>query len=804
MTGYGPPGPWGPGGSYPLLVPAFEEHDVDGGTIVAQADAVVAKAGDIENFNADLTTQHNHAESGVAGILTDILSGADDPTKNVGRQLIQKLVAGGGAIRAFGDDVTTFGYLVDRLNTQLRSVETREEQQEKRSALSGQYQAGVETLETAAGTAKSRLENPLDTQTIKDLYAAGALPSTTASIFGLQPSDLPDPTKLPTDIEAMSVSERADYVLDREDIDEALLGLILANTAVSNQVGRRISAEAQGVTKDTSPEDLRRVTDLMNRFVDNPSVAVAFVRDMPADRLVQLISLGAEMSFGSAQQGGYDFSTALRDTFRAGEGELSDQETRAYARDLVGYFRSVYIDHDQDGSGNGNDPVSLSFLLRDSDLSTSFLDTMGDELEHFEQSLDRTDAWRTMSATHLGGSGLFGEDAHESAFDPFSSYMTALGRNEEAALQFFTAGGENPHDTEAGDRQEYFIERRKWGHDDFNGLLSALDAATTGDSNLADPDSRRDAAALTAAAVEMLANRTEDGDRSDGEKFAPGDLGGPGARHLANIFGNYMAAVDYYNMNPSNGEGSTAALYRVDGSRLEDMPVLDIEDVKKLLQAGLANEDGFSAFRSAVSAYQDANLGSLVREHHGSADFEEIFSKATNADARLEGLFLDLVGEQEIADGKSKDEQREAWVDLGEDAVGLIPVGSIPVAGPVAGFITDQAVGAGADALRDSLMHYESDARNTANDMASTALWSRTNSITSQLYDLGVITPEQVQQRDPALYERYFGEGRFPTAEQIGGDQGLQNLVSALAADTVDMNEYRQNYENAFRDYFEE
>ena len=52
------------GGASSLLIAGFERHDVSPGTITLQADAVAAPAGDVENFNADLTKKHNTAREG--------------------------------------------------------------------------------------------------------------------------------------------------------------------------------------------------------------------------------------------------------------------------------------------------------------------------------------------------------------------------------------------------------------------------------------------------------------------------------------------------------------------------------------------------------------------------------------------------------------------------------------------------------------------------------------------------------------------------------------------------------------------
>ena len=83
------------------------------------------------------------------------------------------------------------------------------------------------------------------------------------------------------------------------------------------------------------------------------------------------------------------------------------------------------------------------------------------------------------------------------AFDPLASYMSALGNNPTAAHSFFTGGGE--------ERVRYWVEKRHWGHDNFDGLLAALDAAITMGDNAGQPSSAR----LASSMVEYLANRTQ-------------------------------------------------------------------------------------------------------------------------------------------------------------------------------------------------------------------------------------------------------------------------------------------------------
>ncbi|MFC6149447.1 MULTISPECIES: hypothetical protein [Mumia] len=211
------------GGGSSLLIDGFLRHDVAPGTLTDQADAVLAPAGDVENFDADLTRQHNTARDGVAGVLADAMSGADTATKNKARALVQGIVVAAGAIRHFATAVQTFNETIDSLNGQIRAERTKEDQQAKKSALAYQHAYAVQALESAARTAKQQLSDPLDPDHVKALYEAGALPSIAAGIF----SNLIDLTKvslrtLPFDLTAMTAAQREQYLKDHPEVAVAV------------------------------------------------------------------------------------------------------------------------------------------------------------------------------------------------------------------------------------------------------------------------------------------------------------------------------------------------------------------------------------------------------------------------------------------------------------------------------------------------------------------------------------------------------------------------------------------------------
>ncbi len=274
------------GGSSPTLqIDGFPRHDVSPATLTAQAEAVAKPAGDVENFNADLSRQHNTAKDGVAGVLADAMKDADTPTKNKARALIQGIIVASGAIRDFAAAVETFNQAIDRLNSQIRAEPTKEKQPAKMAALGFPYPYVVQALELAARTAKQRLSDPLDPDHVKALYAAGALPSFAAAIY----SNIVDLTKvslrtMPFDLAAMTPAERAAFLKGHPDVAVAVMELTLRNEGLltgpppdgyyrewlANAARRGVSVDTIvdiARTHDIRPDDFA-VFDGMERLTD--------------------------------------------------------------------------------------------------------------------------------------------------------------------------------------------------------------------------------------------------------------------------------------------------------------------------------------------------------------------------------------------------------------------------------------------------------------------------------------------------------------------------------------------------------
>lgn len=140
-----------------------------------------------------------------------------------------------------------------------------------------------------------------------------------------------------------------------------------------------------------------------------------------------------------------------------------------------------------DDEWENNDGAALALLLENGTYSTSFLDTVSEAVYNEEIDSDPSDpVWGPRGEIR----GLNGDDV----FDPMASVMSALGRNPEAAQNFFNGGGtidEAVHedditytyDPPVSSRLQYLLQERTWADssDNSNGgyLGEALEAATT-------------------------------------------------------------------------------------------------------------------------------------------------------------------------------------------------------------------------------------------------------------------------------------------------------------------------------------
>lgn len=280
-----------------------------------------------------------------------------------------------------------------------------------------------------------------------------------------------------------------------------------------------------------------------------------------------------------------------------------------------------------------------------------------------------------------------------------------------------------------------------------------------------DPARQEHAAQLVSSLSEYLGND---------EYFVDQAGSGPASTHLAHILSVYMPSVDNSLSNPLNDadhSGQTTAITdpRIGGYRT--MPIFDIDELESLVHVAIGSPEGFTQLRTGVSIYENLNLA------HSIATNGEITGAAYSADARLEVFFTKQVEETKIGDAEDADRRVQAWIDLGKDFAGAIPlpgaslVGNLAERGPR--FLADPTIDQSADYFSDSYTNNEDHQLVASNEAAMVSLNERKGAIVHALYaanetsvaEFASVTGEAgIPSSNVA---RWFANG-YPTAEAQG------------------------------------
>ncbi|MDO9377329.1 MAG: hypothetical protein Q7T56_00665 [Nocardioidaceae bacterium] len=266
-----------------LKVAPFPRHDTDGSTVTSQGQRLVTRAGDVENVNADLTSAHNTATEGVAGDLTALLHGRDEPAKQEALRLIQKLTSAGGALSVLGGQITEHDETLTGLENQIRQHEEREEQQETRSTLAPRADEADATLRGHAGQAQTALEDPLAPAVVQRLTSLGAMPATVMALYpqaGVTPAqqaegldakiaagEVPDFATMPDD-------EVDAYLADHPELAAAVAAMLTLPTpspavlALVKAQARAAAARTQDGLDDEPGQDALDKIDAGNTLLD--------------------------------------------------------------------------------------------------------------------------------------------------------------------------------------------------------------------------------------------------------------------------------------------------------------------------------------------------------------------------------------------------------------------------------------------------------------------------------------------------------------------------------------------------------
>jgi hypothetical protein len=503
------------------------------------------------------------------------------------------------------------------------------------------------------------------------------------------------------------------------------------------------------------------LAEQLEKWGDNEDVMTATFESLGPDGTIYLTTaLGNFVAGGGDHEAAQNAVDGIRNGLETASSAWDDDVAEEFGRDMV----DAAVNPDWDVFSGSGTTVALSLLMFDSSYSGPFLTGVADRLDEVERDGEVPPGyWSQRAMSFSGVEWLFPEDAREAAFDPMVSVFGSMADQPGVALDWW----------DDADRQEYWIKDRTWRHDDFQSLAAVLDSASTHPSHI-DPPFDRDgnlrpeavaAAQLASATINYLPQNGGFGSQKDGGFFGLGQShswGGEAAgEHLANIIATYMPAVDDSLRQDRSGLPATGEAWNAFGEPIPLLPYFDSDALATVIQVASRSDEGFAALRTGVSTYSNQQLA-LAAHDSTPGDSLSSVSEVLGNMAEIEGFFAYNVGGGDISEAKARDERNQAWVDLGKDLAGAVPVPG----GQVVGFIAKQGINVTADQVGNAVTGNEGVATGEANQMAQDSFESYLAQSVWALDDAGAL-PYQQDGADPLPDGPGVENGRLMSADQL-------------------------------------
>lgn len=163
------------------------------------------------------------------------------------------------------------------------------------------------------------------------------------------------------------------------------------------------------------------------------------------------------------------------------------------------------------------------------------------------------------------------------------------------------------------------------------------------------------------------------------------DDGGPtvAAENFALLISTYMHGVDRMldtkDCAWDAGGVGTLSLAFGDGVQ-QNTPRFNAASLDAFIALAGSTETGFATLRGGLDTYAANKYTIALSSLAANPDdpmAQGYFSEAYKSQAKVEGVFLNAIGDSAIGKARGADKARAAWVALGTDLVGVVPFGSL-------------------------------------------------------------------------------------------------------------------------------
>lgn len=562
---------------------------------------------------------------------------------------------------------------------------------------------------------------------------------------------------------------------------------------IEKLLGEKLAEKGREIHAPADDEESKAYIAMLQSWSHDPATMAAFQLELGPEGSLRLMSQWArnyddpwDHNYSEQQS---QLMALMQQSLETATlpGGFSTQEERDFAHGLVD--AATVDSEDLMGRGAYNPSGALAFLLRDGHFGDEFIETTLGDLDQYERQ------------DNNGASGLWGNRWNEPDFsrfmpfgdanttnnlDPLASAFSAVANNPEVALSFFADDDGDPP------RAEYYIKERNWDQDNFDGISAALDAATTDPDIIGGDEATRNAAAKLASQTvnyfserkyvddipEMLARQPENGAAED----------------LAHILSTYM-----------NGVNSGLDNKDADIGQYNGVPAFDRESLEKFGLAAMSTDQGLAEVTNGMNQYRALHLGELADNlaEHDTDDNRSLLRTGIQEDARLQGFFLDVQGEDKIHDAAARDARTRAMISHLTDVVDLVPIPGVDqlegVTKDAVNLTINTVKGSAYDSFADSIAHEESDTRSHYESVADEVNRREQFTMAQFLDDRGLSAhPDRMSDLarpygSMISYEEYL---ELPTAQQDAVEQELfgENGVGGVYS--------KQDYSEAFKSEF--
>lgn len=455
--------------------------------------------------------------------------------------------------------------------------------------------------------------------------------------------------------------------------------------------------------------------------------------------------------------------------------------------DAAGLVRSGLVSASHDSSfpdhyfgkqiGENASPAVVAYLMKDHGYDGPFVLGAAEGFDSRDRNADQPVVMTTPSP-------LLGDTSGQVRIDPMGEIIGNLGDHPQEGLDFFA-------DETGEKRAAYYFGNRDWSHDGY-ATITEFAANVGTDPELARQDPK-DVAMFTSRFFDEIADNQ--GFTPEGAKEA--------SPHMARILGSNLPSVAdamdvsrnvapgiYDHALPFNGDDGRPL-------RVEDLPMINRDDLDRLMQVAVAREDGASEIGQRIGFYQQSLLNTAT-ETDGSPTAIKATIQET---AKLSGFAEYSAGQIEIDDATEQDKRRKQMIDAINFGASIVPIPGPgdDVAGSLASNAIDGSIakareGMSADAVKDFASQADR-ATASADDAAASHLTDVKARTFYAMVNAGVldITGDDLFDQD--------GDG-VPTAfGDLNPYSAISSIDAILAREGV-MTEH--DFKSAYEDPFEE